>query len=301
MALNVAEGVNTVRAMVHTVAVVLLALVAGCTGFVTSIAALSLTWLVPSARKSPPEMTERPQRRTRPVPPRAPPQSAEVHKTESVPRPEPVRHISFDERVPMAPSSAPASAQSSPGGRFIPLPRCKDRTPQSGVISLPSTITAQSSPLSSAETLTETPAEVKRTFSSRLSRALRPSRGRQLSRCTTMVTMPTSSSSATVVSEFGQHIVSGKSVTLPISDSQQPPNVTERGRFGFRKKSKTIDKQHRSCKPNVRVAVGPLRCHSHHRPPSHQIFIQTRSLPLSLQTPLAPYHQSARGGPSTVV
>lgn len=34
MALNVAEGANTVRAMVHTVVVVLLALVAGCSGFV---------------------------------------------------------------------------------------------------------------------------------------------------------------------------------------------------------------------------------------------------------------------------
>jgi hypothetical protein len=259
-------------------------------------------------------MTERPQRRLRPVQPRASPQSAEAHKTESVSRPEPVRHISFDERVPMAPSSAPASAQSSPGGRFIPLPRCKGRTPQSGVISLPPTITAQSSPLSSAETLTETPAEVKRTFSSRLTRALRPSRGRQPSRCTTMVSMPTSSSSATVVSEFGEPImVPGKSVTLPISDSQKQPNVTERGRFGFRKKTKTIENQPRSCKvsscsvylsnltfvsqPSVRAAVGPLHCHC------HQIFIPwlTRSLLLSLRAPLAPYHQSARGGPSTVV
>lgn len=194
-------------------------------------------------------MTERPPRRTPRVRPRALPQSGEAHKAESIPKPEPVRHISFEEQVSMAPSSAPASAQSSPGGRFIPLPRCKDRTPQSGVISHPPTITAQSSPLSSAETLTETPVELKRTFSSRLSRALRPSRGRQPPRSTTMVSVPTSSSSATVVSEFGEGIiVPGKGMSLPISDSQQQPNVTERGRFGFRKKSKTIDHKPRSCK-----------------------------------------------------
>ena len=41
MALNFAEGANTVRAVAHATVVVLLALVAGCTGFVT----VSLFWL----------------------------------------------------------------------------------------------------------------------------------------------------------------------------------------------------------------------------------------------------------------
>lgn len=182
------------------------------------------------------------------VQPRAPPQSAGVdEKTESVPRPEPVRHVSFDEPVSGVPSPAlPASAPSSPRRRAIPLLRCKSSTPQSGAIPLPPAplpITADESPLSSAETLTETPAEVKQTFPSRLTRVLQ---GRRLSRCSTIASTATSSSSATFTSEFGEQVISpGKAETRPISDVKKGNNV-ERGRFAFLKKSKTIDVQTRS-------------------------------------------------------
>lgn len=179
------------------------------------------------------------------VQPRAPPQSADVdEKTESVPRPEPVRHVSFDEPVSRVPSPVlPASAPSSPRRRAIPLPRCKSSTPQSGAIPLPPTpvlSTADESPLSSAETLTETPAEVKQAFSSRLTRVLQ---GRRLSRSSTMAST-TASSSATFTSEFGEQVVipPGKAETRPVSDVKKAHNV-ERGRFAFLKKSKTIDVQ----------------------------------------------------------
>jgi hypothetical protein len=178
------------------------------------------------------------------VQPRAPPQSADIdEKTESVPRPEPIRHVSFDEPVSRLPSPVlPASAPSSPRRRAIPLPRCKSSTPQSGAIPLPPTSvpsTVDESPLSSAETLTETPAEVKQPFSSRLTRALQV---RRLSRSSTMAST-TASSPATFTSEFGEQVIPpGKAETRPISDVKKANNV-ERGRFAFLKKSKTIDVQ----------------------------------------------------------
>jgi hypothetical protein len=176
-----------------------------------------------------------------------PPRFTEAHeKTESISRPEPVRHVSFDEPASALPTPAPASAPSSPRRPTTPLPHFKNRlTPQSDVVPLPPApltmpITVDDSPLSSAETLTETPAEVKRAFSLRLTRVLR---GRQFSRSPTMASTMTSSSSATVASEFGDHVnVPGKAEAVPISDVK-PRNVTERGRFAFLKKSKTIDIQ----------------------------------------------------------
>ena len=177
------------------------------------------------------------------VQPRAPPRSAGVDvKAESVPRPEPVRHVSFDEPVSRVPSPAlPASAPSSPRRRAIPLPRCKSSTPQSGAIPLPPALvplTVDESPLSSAETLTETPAEVKQAFSSRLTRVLQV---RRLSRSCTMASTGSSSSAATATSEFGEQVIPpGKAET----DVKKSNNV-ERGRFAFLKKSKTIDAQPR--------------------------------------------------------
>jgi hypothetical protein len=195
-------------------------------------------------------ITEKRQRYMPLVPPRVPPRSAEPQKrAESVPRPEPIRRVSFevDELGLTMPTPAPASAPSSPRGYSIPLPRCKGHTLQSRAIPLPSValplpITAVDSPLSSAETLTETPAEVKRAFSSRLTRVFR---GRRLSRCSTIASTTGSSSSATVASEFSEYAIPpGKAETRPIPDVKQR-NVTERGRFAFLKKSKTIDDQTR--------------------------------------------------------
>jgi len=197
-----------------------------------------VTWLVPSVRRGPPEITEKRLGR-RLVQPRAPPRTAGVHKkTESVPRPEPVQNVPFDEPVSRVPTPVPVSAPSSPRGRSIPLPRCKNHTPQSEAVPLPpapAPITADESPLSSAETLTEAPAEVKRAFSLRLTRVLR---GRQQSRSSTIASTTASSSSATVASELSEP---GKAETR-MSDVK-PPNATERGRFAFLKKSKTIDVQ----------------------------------------------------------
>ncbi|KAI0287722.1 hypothetical protein BC826DRAFT_1178256 [Russula brevipes] len=246
VALNIAEGASNARAVAHTALVVLLAIAAGCTGFVSSVAVLSLTWLVPAIRKGPPVITEKPHRRIPPAQLRAPSRSSRTHKkTESLPRPEPVRHVSFHEQVSIVPS-APASAPSSPRGRSIPLPRCKNRTVQSKAVSFPpvaAPITPDNSPLSSAETLTETPAEVKRAFSSRITRVLLHPRGRELTRSSTIASTAASSSSATVVSDFGElAIVPGKGETRSTSDHKQP-SAPERGMFGFLKKSKTIDVQ----------------------------------------------------------
>jgi len=185
VALNVVEGANAARARVHSVVVVLLALAVGCTGFVTSIVVLSLTWLVPSVRKSPPEITEK--RRPRRVsvvqqPRRAPPLTApaRIDKAKFVPRPDAVRHVSFDDHVSTVslPEPVPAFTPSScPPSRPIPLPHCEERRPDCGLVSLPpipasAPATVNPSPLSSAETLTEAPAEVKRAFSARLTRVL---------------------------------------------------------------------------------------------------------------------------------
>jgi hypothetical protein len=161
----------------------------------------------------------------------------EVHeKAEIVPRPELVRHVSFKEQATetIAPSPAPASAPSTPRGRSIPLPRCKSRSVQSEVVSvLPASapVTPDNSPLSSAETLTETPTEIKRAFSARLTRVLPWSRSSTIGS-----TMSTSSSpsSAAVASEFGQDVIAGEK-------AEARANVTQRGRFGFLKKSRTID------------------------------------------------------------
>ena len=185
------------------------------------------------------------------VQPRSPPQTAEVQKKTGLAlRPEPVRHVSFeiDEQEAATPTLAPASAPSSPRGYSIPLPRCKrthslqsEAVPLSSA-PLPLSATVDDSPLSSAETLTETPVELKRTLSSRLTRVLR---GRRLSRSSTIPSMPASLSATTVASEFGEHaILARKAETRPISDVKQR-NVTERGRFTFLKKSKTIDVQTR--------------------------------------------------------
>ena len=198
-------------------------------------------------RKGPPEITEKRHRYIPLVQPRAPPRSAGVdEKTESVPRPEPVRHVSFDEPVSRVSSPPlPSSTPSSPRRRAIPLPRCKSSAPQSGAIPLspvPAPITVDESPLSSAETLTETPAEVKPAFSSRLTRVLQV---RRLSRSSTITSTTASSSPTALSSEFGEGVIPpGKVETGPVSDVKKPNNV-ERGRFTFLKKSKTIDVQTR--------------------------------------------------------
>ena len=168
-------------------------------------------------------------RRTHPAQPRVPPRLAggEPKKTDSFPRLDPVRHVSFDEPIPKpeGPSSAPATAPSSPRGRSIPLPRCKSRTSPPAAVSLPQ----GDSPLSSAETLAEAPPlpELKGGFSSRFTRVLY-SRGRQRPRASTIA-----SASSTAASEFGERaVITGKGETQP--------KVTERGRFGFLKKSKGL-------------------------------------------------------------
>lgn len=236
VALNLAEGANAVRGVMNTTFVVLLAIAAGCTGFVTSIAVLSLTWLVPSVRKPPPEITTKLRRRTFPARPQEPLLLTGIHeKAELVPRPELIRLDSFKEEatVTIVPSRAPASAPSSPRGYSIPLPRCKTRTVQSGAVSvLPASasapVTPDNSPLSSAETLTELPTEIKHAFSSRLTRVL------PWSRSSTTGSTSSSSSSNALVSQFGEHIIAGEK-----GDGRA--NVTQRGRFGFLKKSRPID------------------------------------------------------------
>jgi hypothetical protein len=190
---------------------------------------LSLTWLVPSVGKRPPEIMEKSQRRISLVQPQAP-RPTQAFKAESVPRPEPIHHVSFDDETSTIPSAAPHSAPSSARVRSIPLPRCKSRTVHSGAISLPSAVTSENSPLSSAETLTEAPTEMKRAFSARLTRALPWGRSS---------TTPTLPSSDAVVSEFGEHVVG-------VEKGESRPNVTQRGRFRFLKKSRTIDVRIRS-------------------------------------------------------
>ena len=235
-----------------------------------------LTWLVPSARRPPPEIAEKPQRRASRVQRQEPPRPKPIYnKAESVPRPEPVRHVSFNEQAPVPSSPAPVSAPSSPRGRPIPLPRCRSRTVQSGAVSPPparASLTLDNSPLSSAETLTEAPTETKRVFAARLTRVLpwgRPS---------TIGTTSSSSSSDPVICE----------------KAETRPNVTQRGKFGFLKKSRTIDVRIRPgmigliglfvfnltlfSQLSVRVAVlvGPLPCPSLHTDHSHQISFHLR-------------------------
>lgn len=157
-------------------------------------------------------------------------------KAELVPRREPIRHVSFEEQATLTTvPSTPESAPSSPRGRpIIPLPRCKSRTVQSGAVSvfpLSAPVTLDNSPLSSAETLTEAPTEIKRAFSTRLTRVLPWSRS-STTGSTTATT--SSSSSSTAVSEFGEHVIVGEK-----GDGRA--NVTQRGRFGFLKKSRPID------------------------------------------------------------
>ena len=193
---------------------------------------LSLTWLVPSVRQPPPEITRKLRRRTFPAQLQEPLLLMGIpEKAELVPRPEPVRHVSFNEQATVTAVSfpAPESAPSSPRGRPIPLPRCKSRSVPSEAVSVrpaSAPVTPDNSPLSSAETLTETPTEIKRVFSTRLTRVLPWSRSS---------TMGSSSSSSTgVVSEFGEHDMAGEK-------GESGPNVTQRGKFGFLKKSRTID------------------------------------------------------------
>src|SRR6266702_1586513 len=207
--------------------------------------ALSLAWLIPSVRIGHPGITENPRTRVRSIQHRAPHRTPRApKKTESVvPRPEPIRHISFDEPVPKGPSSAPVIAPPYLRGRPAILPRCKTRSPLTGVVPLPpasAPIVGDSSPLSSAETLAEAPQEVKRALSSCLTRALLLSRGRQMSRASTVGANTASSSSAAEISEFGERVgVTGKVEMRSGLDAKQA-NVTERGRFGFLKKSKTV-------------------------------------------------------------
>lgn len=212
---------------------------------IQSVAALSVTWLVPSARGSPPTITDKRYRYMPLVQSRAPPRSVDAQKkTEPVLRRELDRHVSseIDEPKPTTPTPAPASAPSSPRGCPVPLPRCKRGYTAGPLPSIPlplPTAVYDDSPLSSAETLTETPADVRRAFSSRLTRVLR---GRRLSRSSTIASTTASSSSATVASEFGEHVISpGKAETR-----LKQRSGTERGRFTFLKKSKTIDVQTRS-------------------------------------------------------
>ncbi|KAI9444658.1 hypothetical protein H4582DRAFT_2094513 [Lactarius indigo] len=205
--------------------------------------ALSLAWLIPSVRQGHPGITENPRTREHSIQKRASHRTPRTpKKPESFPRPEPIRHISFDEPVLKGPSSAPVIAPSQTRGRPVFLPRCKSRSPQTGIVPLPpasAPIVADSSPLSSAETLAEVPQDVKRALSSRLTRALL-SRNRQMSRTSTVGSNTPSSSSAAEISEFGERVtVTGKVEMRTGLDAKQA-NVTERGRFGFLRKSKTI-------------------------------------------------------------
>ncbi|KAI9454118.1 hypothetical protein BJY52DRAFT_770503 [Lactarius psammicola] len=244
----------------YTTVVVLVALVMGCTGFLTSIMALSLTWLIPSVRAGNPGITENPRTRVRSIQNRAPHRTPKApKKTESVPRPLPIRHISFDEPVPKGPSSAPVIAPSYPRSRPAILPRCKNRSPLTGVIPLPpasAPIVADGSPLSSAETLAEAPQEVKRALSSRFTRALLLSRGRQMSRASTVGSNTVSSSSAAEISEFGERVTVAGKVEMRSGLDAKLANVTERGRFGFLKKSKTVPVG--SDRPRSRSRPAPL-------------------------------------------
>lgn len=182
-----------------------------------------LTWLVPSVRRPPPEITEKLQRRASRVQQQELPRPTPIYnKAEASPRPEPIRHVSFSEQASV-PYPAPVSAPSSPRGRSIPLTRCRSRTVQSGAVSPPlacAPTTLDNSPLSSAETLTEAPSETKRVFTARLTRVLPWGRSSTVG--------STSSSSDPLISEFGEK-------------AETRPNVTQRGRFGFLKKSRTID------------------------------------------------------------
>lgn len=197
-----------------------------------------MTWLVPSVRRPPPGITKKLRRRTFPAQIQEPLLLAGIdEKVELVPGPEPVPYVSLDEQtaVTTVPSRTPESAPSSPRGRPIPLPRCKSRTVQSEAVSvLPASarVTLDNSPLSSAETLAESPTETKRVFSSRLSRVLPWSRSSTIG--STMTMSSSSSSSSAVVSGFSEHVITGEK-----GDGRQ--SVTQKGRFGFLKKSRTID------------------------------------------------------------
>ena len=277
---------------------------------------LSLTWLVPSVRKPPPEITKKPRRRTFAAQPQEPLLLTGVQeKAEAklVPRPEPVRPISFEEQATLTtvPPPAPVSAPSSPRGCPIPLPRCKNRTVESGAVSVrpaSAPVTPDNSPLSSAETLTESPAEIKRAFSDRLTRVLPWNRS-----STAGSTMTTSSSSSTgVVSEFGESIIVGEK-----GDGRA--NVTHRGRFGFLKKTRTIDVRLRggmlflfgllvfnltlSSQLSVRVAiyVDRLLYHFPQQLPSHRISFHhpNRFLLPGVQTPPVPYHHTSQSALSS--
>jgi hypothetical protein len=212
--------------------------------------ALSLAWLIPSVRQDHPRITENLHSRKRSIRKRAPHRTPQPpKKIEPIPRPDPIRHISFDEPVPKGPSSAPVTTSSYPRGRPTRLPRCKTPSPQTGVVPLPpasAPVVADNSPLSSAETLAEEPQEVKRALSTRLTRALL-SRGRQLSRTSTVGSNNTASSSSVAeISEFGERgAIAGKVEMQSGLDAKQA-NVTEKGRFGFLKKSKTIHAQRTS-------------------------------------------------------
>jgi len=236
VAFNLADGMNAARGMMNTVIVVSFAVVIGCTGFVASIAVVLLTWLVPSVRRPPPEITEKLQRRAPRVQQQELPRPMSIYnKAESVPRPESVRHVSFHEQASV-PSLALVSAPSSPRGRLIPLAR----TVQSGAVSPPlacAPTTLDNSPLSSAETLTEAPTETKRVFTARLTRVLPWGRSSTVG--------STSSSSDPLISEFGEK-------------AETRPQVTQRGRFGFLKKSRTID---------VRIRGAERASRSPRRPP----------------------------------
>jgi hypothetical protein len=277
---------------------------------------LSLTWLVPSVRKPPPEITKKPRRRTFLVQPQEPlplllTGIQEKAEAELVPRPEPVRLVSFKEQatVTTVRSPAPVSAPSSPRGRPIPLPRCKSRTVQSGAVSLlpaSAPVTPDNSPLSSAETLTESPTEIKRAFSARLTRALPWSRSSTIGSTTTASSSP---SSTGVVSEFGESLIAGEK-----GDGRA--NVTQRGMFGFLKKTRTIDVRLRggmlslfgllvfnltlSSQLSVRVAIlmyiGQVLYHFLQQLPSHRISCHhpNRFLLLGVQTPPVPYHHTSQ-------
>lgn len=186
---------------------------------------LSLTWLVPSVRKPPPEITKKPHRRGSSMQPRELPLllTGVYEKAEHVPRP--VRSLATE------------SAPSSPCGRPIPLAHCESRSVRSEVVShLPASapVTPDNSPLSSAETLTEAPTETKRVFSTRFTRMLAWSRSSSIGATST-------SSSTAIVSEFGEQIVAGE------KRDTRPP----RGKFGFLNKSRAID---------IRTRGGESRC-----------------------------------------
>jgi hypothetical protein len=115
----------------------------------------------------------------------------------------------------------------------------------------------------------------------------------------------TTSSPSGAVSDFGEN-------------GEKRPNVTQRGRFAFLKKSRTIDVRIRGgmiflfgvfvlnltlfsqLSVRVEAAIDPLPCPCLHMLPSHQMSCHRliRSLLPGVQTPPALYHRAYLSTPS---